>query len=95
MIIEEHDYRLIQVSDSSTFWDLELLHVIKPKGKEPRKEFKNEGYGMSIEHAIKRIINFRIHNKYSEEVIQMKDYLKEYKDQINKLEKLFDIYENG
>lgn len=94
MIIEEHDYRLTQVSDSSTFWDLELLHIVKPKGKEVREEFKNEGFGMPIENAIKRIINYRIHNKYPDKAIQMQDYLREYKDQISKLEKLFNIYEN-
>ena len=40
MVIEESDFRLESLSDMSHFWDLELLYTIKPKGGEPREEFK-------------------------------------------------------
>ena len=39
MIIEEKDFKLIPISESSNFFDLELLYTIKPKGKEERQEF--------------------------------------------------------
>lgn len=52
--IEESDFKLTQTSDNSNFWDLELLYTIRPKGKDPREEFKIAGYGMTMEFCIKR-----------------------------------------
>ena len=80
MQIEEQDFKLSQVSDSSPFWDLELLYVVKPRGGEPRQEFKQSGYGLTLESAMKRIVNYRISSKHKEESLSMKDYLKEYKE---------------
>lgn len=85
MIIEEQDFRL--TSDGSPFWDLELLCTIKPRNGEPRLEFKTYGYGLSLEHAIKRIINHRISQKHPD-VMSLKEYLSEYVNQMNKLSKL-------
>ena len=50
MIIEEKDFRLTPVNDSSPMFDLELLHIVKPKGGEPREEFKVAGYGLALEY---------------------------------------------
>lgn len=94
MIIEESDYKLTQISEDSLFWDLELIHTVKPKGKEPRKEFKNSGYGLTLSHAIQKIANYRIHNNHPEEAITMKDYIKELKDNINTLKEIFYEKEN-
>lgn len=77
MVIEENDFRMTQISQSSPFWDLELLKTIKPKGGEPRQEFVNAGYGMTLGHCLKSIMNFRIANKH-EEAVSMKQYLKEF-----------------
>lgn len=82
--IEESDFRLTQVSDTSIFWDLELLCTIRPKDKEPRQEFKQSGYGLTMEHAIKKIANFRIANKHPN-AINMKTYLSEYKKIIEEI----------
>lgn len=95
MVIQDSDYILTQINEHSPKWDLELLYTIRPKGKEPRQEFKNVGYGMPLEHAVHRIINYRIHNKYPEGAIQMKDYIKEFRDQVKTLEKIFNIYEKS
>ena len=78
MIIEEKDFRLTPVNDSSLF-DLELLHIVKPKGGEPREEFKVAGYGLPLEAVIKRIISFRIQSKRGDETISLKEYLEDYK----------------
>jgi hypothetical protein len=43
---------------------LELLYTIKPRGKEPRQEFKCVAYGLTIENAVDRIVNYRLHCKY-------------------------------
>lgn len=84
MIIEEQDFKLTSIkNDGSPFWDLELLFTITPKKGESRKEFKNAGYGLTLENAIKRIINFRIENRHS--VLDLKQYLDEYKKESNKL----------
>lgn len=78
MVIEEKDFRMTQINQSSPFWDLEVLKTIKPKGGETRQEFTNVGYGMTLGHCLKSIMNFRIANKHTEEVLSMKEYLKEY-----------------
>ena len=79
MIIEESDFRLENSSDFSQFWDLELLYTVKPKSGEPRQEFKNAGYGLTLESAIKRVINYRLSNK--KEIYTLKEYLSEYKNE--------------
>ena len=76
MVIEEKDFRMTQISPSSPFWDLELLKTIKPKGGEARQEFTNVGYGMTLGHCLKSIVNFRIASRHSESV-QLIQYLKE------------------
>ena len=62
MVIEESDFRLTSVNEFSTKWDLELLYTIRPKGKEARTEFKAVAYGLPLESALKRVINFRINS---------------------------------
>lgn len=85
MKIQEEDFILESIDDSSPFFDLELLHTIRPKGKEPRQEFKNSGYGLPIESAIKRIAQYRINNKHKDEAITLQTYFKEFKEEIEKL----------
>ena len=77
MVIEEKDFRMTQISQSSPFWDLELLKTIKPKGGVARQEFVNVGYGMTLGHCLRSIMSFRIANKH-EEAVTMKQYLKEF-----------------
>ncbi len=88
LVIEEEDFRLTGVAESSHFWDLELLHTVKPKGKESRKEFKIAGYGMPLPSALKKVINFRIASKHPDAAITLKQYLDEYKEEVKKLEHL-------
>lgn len=87
MIIEESDFRLIPVRDSGNKFDLELLRVIN-KGKETeRREFKNVAYGVTFESAIRYIINNRILENNSDN-IDLKTYLKEYKEIIDEIKQL-------
>lgn len=82
MQIIETDFRLTpSTNDASLFWDLELLVDIK--GKNPRKEFKNVGYGLTLESAIKKIANYRVQKQH--EVSTLKKYLDEYKQELRKL----------
>ena len=82
MIIQEEDFKLESISDNSLFFDLELLHTVKPKGGEERQEFKVAGYGLRLETAIKKIIQHRISAKHKDEAITMLKYIQEFK-QIN------------
>lgn len=80
MQIQGDFYKIISIDDSSPFWDLELLKTIKSKTN-PRQEYVNAGYGLTLDSAIKRIIQFAISSKY--DVLTLKDYLQAY----NKLSK--------
>ena len=83
MVIEESDFRLESLSDMSHFWDLELLYTIKPKGGEPREEFKIAAYGIKLETAIDKIINYRIRKKV--ETTSLENYLSMYKKEKEQL----------
>lgn len=76
MVIEGANYKLTSTYDNSPFWDLELLKTIKSKTN-PRTEFVNAGYGLTIESAIRRIIHYNICSKH--EALTLKEYLDEFK----------------
>lgn len=76
MQIQGDFYKITSIDDSSPFWDLELLKTIKSKTN-PRQEYVNAGYGLTLDSAIKRIIQFAISSKYN--VLTLKDYLRAYK----------------
>lgn len=90
MVIEEKDFRLTPISDCSNFFDLELLYTIKPNGKEARQEFKTAAYGLPLDSAIKKIAQYRISINHEDEAITLKDYIKEFKEEIDSLKKLLD-----
>lgn len=78
MIIEGSFYRLTPINDASPRFDLELLYDIG--GKNPRKEFKVEGYGYSLEAAVERCINYATRKKFGkDETITLGQYLDEFK----------------
>lgn len=88
MEIIEKDFKLKPVDESSSFFDLELLYIVN-KGKETeRKEFKNAGYGLTLQTALKNIAHYKICCNHPEEVITLKTYFKEYKEALNALREL-------
>ena len=63
MIIEEKDFRL-EYEEAGNRFDLYLLQIVNAKDADKRREeFKLHGYGMTMEHALKVIINTRLKNK--------------------------------
>lgn len=88
MIIEESDFRLTPINESSPKFDLELLYTINPKGKESRKEFKIVAYGIGIEYAIKKIAHYRVCCKHNEEAIRLLTYFEEFKEELDSLKAL-------
>jgi len=91
MIIEESDFRLTPISNDSNFWDLEFLHTVNSRSGEIRQEFKNAAYGLTLESAIKRIIHYRCINKRKNDALNMNEYLKLYRQELQNLTK----YLNG
>lgn len=88
MVIEEPGlFRLTPVKDSGERFDLELIKVIN-KGKDnERQEFQNVAYGISLESAIRHIANYQINAKY-DGTINLKTYLKEYRDIISNIKQI-------
>lgn len=89
MLIEEKDFRLTPISDSNLFFDLELLYAIRPKDKEVRYEFKSVAYGISLETALKKVIQYRLSCKH--DVLDLKTYLKEFRAELDYIKKLCEI----
>lgn len=78
MVIEGSFYKITPINEYSQFFDLELLHEIG--GKNPRKEFKVASYGITLESAIQKIINYAVRNKLPE-TVTLKEYLDAYKEE--------------
>lgn len=75
MVIQGDFFRMTPTSEHSLQFDLELLYKIG--GKNPREEYKNAGYGLYLDTAIKKCIQFALTQKF--EVISLKEYLYEFK----------------
>ena len=87
MTIEEKDFRLIHIKDTSNLFDLELLKTVNKGKSTERQEFKNVAYGVTIEYAIKYIANTRIAANNSD-TIDLKTYLKEYRKILDEIKTL-------
>lgn len=87
MIIEEPDFRAEQIEDGSTFWDLNLIKTKKKRDGTIVQELGNTIYGLPLDSVIKRIVANRIARKH-EEAITMKQYLDEWKIEMDKLANL-------
>lgn len=89
MIIEEKDFRL-EYEEAGNRFDLYLLQIVNAKDADKRREeFKLHGYGMTMEHALKVIINTRLKNK--KEVFTLKEYLQDYRAEIKSLKDLINV----
>jgi hypothetical protein len=82
MVIKGDWYELTPVNEHSTQFDLKLLYKIK--GTNERYEFKDVGYGLSLDTAMKKCIQYGLTQKF--EIITLKDYLKEWRKMQKELE---------
>jgi len=87
MVIEEEDFRLTSVNEHSIHFDLELLYIVKPRGGELRREFKNVAYALPLDAALKKVAQYRINQKHSE-ALKLNEYLNEFKEEIESLKAL-------
>ncbi len=83
MVIQGSDYRLTPIDDNDLKFDLELLYHVK--GKSERDEFKNVAYGLSLDTAIKRIVQYRITQNYKDNAIELSNYFKDFKSYLEQL----------
>ena len=83
MIIEEPDFKMTSVDETGDFWDLELIHTIKPKGKPERQEFKESGYGLRFPTCMSKIANYRLSCK--KEIRSLKEYVQEYIKELDEI----------
>lgn len=90
MLIQEEDFRLISIDDSTPKFDLELLYTVKSRNGEERKEFRNVAYGLTLDYAIKRIAQYRVSYKYKNP-IDLCTYFKEFKKELDSLKVLCGI----
>lgn len=90
MTIEESDFKLTSCSEGALLFDLELIKVVNKGKKNERTEFSNAGYGMTLESAIKKVVQNRIDTKH-EEAISLKQFLKEYKEETVKIKQICQI----
>lgn len=91
MIIEEKDFKLIPIDDSSNLFDLELLYKVQPRGKESRMEFKNVAYGIGLANAIRRVAHYRVSQNHKEEAITLVTYFRDFIKEIDSLKVLCGI----
>ena len=86
--IETDKYVLEQIEEGSTMFDLKLkLPVYNKKTKEiDRYEFKQSGYGMTLDTAISKIAMYDVEfgNKYSSDLIETIKNIKETNETIAK-----------
>lgn len=88
MKIVGDDYTLVPAVENSfsNCWDLyvKLPRIDKSSGR-TRNELKVIAYGITMEYALQKIINYRISKEVDE--IELVDYLDRYNKAITRLEK--------
>lgn len=88
MTIEEYDFKAEQISEGSLFWDLNLIKTKRKRDGTITQEFGDTIYGMPLDSVIKRIIANRVSMKHKDEALTMKQYLDEWKKEMEKLDSL-------
>lgn len=83
MIIQEDDFKITSIDESTPCFDLELLYTVNKGKSNERVEFRNAGYGMPFDHALKKIIMYRISKK--QENFSLKEFIKEWRLESEKL----------
>ena len=81
MVMQGEFFQLTPVSEHSLLWDLKLLYKIG--GKNPREEYKEAGYGLTLDTAIKKCINYALNQKF--DVLSLKEYLDEFRNLQNEI----------
>lgn len=88
MVITENDFKLDSVGKDSLLWDLSLLQIVNKGKSNERKEFKNAGYGMTLDRALTIAAHARIYNKYEDQEINLKTYRDEFRQIKKEIEEL-------
>ena len=83
MKIVEKDFRLTRVSESSIFFDFELLLPVYSKEKaETRMEFKTVAYGLPLQQALIRVA---MHRADQSDKTDLGSYIARFENACNEL----------
>lgn len=63
LVIQGSDFVLKAFNEASNLFDLYLLKVVNKNKSNEKSEFKLYGYGMSLNTAVQKIIQYRIRKK--------------------------------
>lgn len=91
MVIEERDFRLTPISESSLKFDLELLYTVKHKDGTTEDAFDKVAYGLTLEGALKRVAQYRVNNHHRDDAIRLVTYFKEFREELDSLKELCGI----
>lgn len=87
MIIAEKLFRLESVDENTPRFNLELLYVVNKGKSNERMEFKQCGYGLTLDYAIKKIAHYMVELKHKDTAIKLKQYFSDFKTAIDELTK--------
>ena len=88
MEIVYEDAVLTQVAEDSPLFDLRFYKNVKKRETgNIERELGSPLYGLTLFSAIKRICSYKISKKYQEKTIELKQYVKELREEVEKLRK--------
>lgn len=88
MEIVYEDAVLTQVAEDSPLFDLRFYKNVKKRETgNIERELGSPLYGLTLFSAIKRICSYKMGKKYQEKTIELKQYVKELREEVEKLRK--------
>ncbi len=92
IIIEGEGFKMEQVKDSP-FFDLYILTAVNEGTDKERFDLKLEGYGMTFESCMKRIVSFRL--SQLDVTCSVSEYIDLYEKEVKKVIKLLRYEDTG
>ena len=79
LTLKGEDFILEQLDTGSFMFDLKLKRTVHGKNGVDREEFKIDGYGMPLNYAFGKIVNYRLARQYNGEVAMLKQFIADYR----------------
>jgi hypothetical protein len=88
MEITYEDAVLTPVAEDIPLFDLRFYKNVKKRDTgQVERELGSPLYGLTLYHALKRICSYKMNKKYQEKTIELKQYIKELRQEEEKLRK--------
>lgn len=88
MIIKGNDYVFTPINEISPLYDVDLMKVVNKGKANERQELQKEAYGVPLDYAIRMVVNHRIRSKAGDSVVELQDYIQQFRKSINELKDL-------